>query len=160
MELAAIWLILRLRANQSVDPGLAAPVWYPAQLLGYSSPTLQDRFDYLRQQALREAPSEDQPYRMLECYVKAGQVRSHLTQKRTSKRKLAREASRMGTPAKQQRTGGAETSPSQQRSLRPEESMDVLLFEIAVRDFMFKAELYASGTNKISTHVSLASAQA
>ena len=45
MELAAIWLKLRLRENQTVDPGLTAPVWYPAQLLGYSNQTLQDRFD-------------------------------------------------------------------------------------------------------------------
>ena len=74
MELATIWLILRLRANQTVDPGLAAPAWYPAQLLGYSNQTLTDRFDFLRQQALREPPSMDQPFRMLECYVKAGQV--------------------------------------------------------------------------------------
>ena len=71
MELATIWLILRLRANQTVDPGLDAPVWYPAQLLGYSNKTLTDRFDYLRQQALREPPSMDQPFMMLECYVKA-----------------------------------------------------------------------------------------
>ena len=34
MELVAIWLILRLRANQTVDPGLVLPPWYPAQVLG------------------------------------------------------------------------------------------------------------------------------
>ena len=48
MELAAIWLILRLRANQTVDPGLAPPALYPAQLLGYSTQTLTDRFGFLR----------------------------------------------------------------------------------------------------------------
>ena len=76
MELAAIWLILRLRANQTVDPGLAAPAWYPAQLLGYSNKTLTDRFDYLRQQALREPPSTNQPYMLLDCYVKEHQRES------------------------------------------------------------------------------------
>ena len=70
-----------ITVNQTVDPGLAAPIWYPAQLLGYSNQTLTDRFDYLRQQALREPPSMDQHFMMLERYVKAGQVRSHLTQK-------------------------------------------------------------------------------
>ena len=74
MELAAILLILRIRAKQTVDPGLAPPAWYPAQLLGYSTQTLTDRFDFLRQQAQREPPSMDQSFRMLECYVKAGQV--------------------------------------------------------------------------------------
>ena len=118
MELAAIWLILQLRANQTVDPGLALPAWYPTQLLGYSTQTLTYRFDFLRQQAQREPPSMDQTFRMLECFVKAGQVRSHLTLKRTTKRKLAREASRKGMPAKQPRAGGAESSQSQQRGLR------------------------------------------
>ena len=66
MELAAIWFILRLRANQTIDPGLAPPAWYPAHLLVYSTQTLTDRFDFLRQQA--------QSFRMLECYVKAEQV--------------------------------------------------------------------------------------
>ena len=61
---------------------------------------------------------------------------------------------------KQQRTGGAETSLSQQMSLRPEDTMDALMFEVAVRDFMSKAVLYASESSKISTSISLASAQA
>ena len=73
MELAAIWLILRLRANQTVDPGLPLPMWYPAQLLGYSTQNLTDRFDYLRQQAQRDLPSMDQTFQLLECFVKAGQ---------------------------------------------------------------------------------------
>ena len=82
LELAAAWLILRLRANQSVDPGLTAPVWYPAQLLGFSTPTLTDRFDYLRMQALRAEPRGAPPYRMLDCFVSAGRVRSHQSLKK------------------------------------------------------------------------------
>ena len=160
LELAAVWLILRLRANQSVDPGLTAPVWYPAQLLGYSTPTLTDRFDYLRMQALRVEPRGAPPYRMLDCFVSAGRVRSHQSLKKTTKRKLAREVSRKGTPAKQTRNGGHESSPPQQGRLRPEDSMDAVLFEIAIREFIFKAELYVSRASKISTHANLATSQA
>ena len=155
MELAAIWLILRLRANQTVDPGLAPPVWYPAQLLGYSTQTLTDRFNFLKQQAQRELPSMDQTFRMLECFVKAGQIRSHLTLKRTTKRKLAREASRKGPPAKQPRAGVAQSS-----HLRSEDSVDALMFEVRVRDFMSNAVKYASEASQISNSINMASQQA
>ena len=82
LELAAAWLILRLRANQTVDSGLTAPVWYPAQMLGFSTTTLTDRFDYLRMRALRAEPRGAPPYRMLDCFVDAGRVRSHQSQKK------------------------------------------------------------------------------
>ena len=38
--------------------------------------------------------------------------------------------------------------------------MDTLMIEVAVRDFMSKAVIYASEASKISTSISLASAQA
>ena len=39
MELATIWLILRLRANQTVDPGFAPPAWYPIKVARYFTQT-------------------------------------------------------------------------------------------------------------------------
>ena len=113
MEVA---VILRLWANQTVDPGLVLPPWYPTQLLGYSTQILKARFNYLRQQAQRDPPSMDQTFQLLECFVKAGQVSHHLTVRRTAKRKVEREASRKGPPEKQpKRAGGAQSSQSQIR---------------------------------------------
>ena len=86
----------RLRANQSVDPALVLPSWYPAQLLGYSTQMLTARFDTLRHLPQRDPPSIDQPFQLLECFVKAAQVTEYLTAKRAAKRKWVSEDSGKG----------------------------------------------------------------
>ena len=78
MEMAGIWLTLMLRADQTVEPSLLPPLWYPITHLGYSNHILQASFDFLRHQALREPTGEVAPFQLLDCYVKATQITEYL----------------------------------------------------------------------------------
>ena len=108
----------------------------------------------LRIRAPREPTGEEGPFQVHNWYVKAAKRKEYLATKLAAKRKRVREETHKGSSSNKPMLEGVQ-APSLPQARVAEDSIDAIVFDIAVHEFMAKAGEYCQEVSKLSPSLGL-----